>query len=131
MTSTQTIAHTQNTAWLLLINPLVVLAETAPRVNPDTWQDEGKAPPGAFAQIHAGVSSARMGPEMPTPYNGCTGDFGDPNASHERQVAEAMYTPNPWLGAGVAALVLIGSMWIVVRRLRVPYKKLRTGTRVA
>jgi len=131
ISSTYTIAHTQQTAWMLLINPAVVIAETAPLVNPNTWQDEGLAAPGLFAQIHQGVSGARLGPEMPQPYNGCTGDYGDQDAWAKRQLQEAMYPPNPWPGLAVSAVLLVGSVWIVIRRLRVPYKKLRTGTRVA
>ena len=129
--SIYTINHTEHTAWLLLINPVMTLVEQAPRVDPETYAEDGRAMPGVFQQLHQSVSGARMGPEMPQAYDGCTGDYGDENAWAKRQHAEAMYPPNPWPGLALTGLLLLGSMWIVTRRLRVPYRKLRTGTRVA
>lgn len=127
-----TINHTEKTAWLLLINPAVVVAEAAPIVNPETYEEDGRAAPGVFAMIHQGVSGARLGPAPVQDQNYCNpeGQMGE-DPWMERQKEEALLQPNPWLGLSVAALLLVGSLWIVVRRLRVPYRKLRSGTRVA
>lgn len=125
------VAHTEHTAWLLLINPVVAIAETSPIINPVTYEADGRAMPGLFAQIHQSASGARLGPVMPEPYNACTGDWGDEDAYQKRVLQEALYPANPWPGFAVVGGLLLGSVWIVIRRLRVPYKKLRTGTRVA
>ena len=122
--------HTEKTAWLLLLNPVVVVAEASPIVNPETYEEDGRAAPGMFAQIHQGVSGARLGPN-PIAYDECAMAAGAEDPWLERQKEEALLKPNPWLGLGVAGAMLLGSLWIVVRRLRVPYKKLRSGTRVA
>ena len=126
-----TINHTDKTAWMLLLNPAIVIIESAPLVNPETYKADGRAEPGIFAVLHQSVSGARLGPQQPEAYNGCTGDYGDPEAYAKRQAEEAMLRANPIPGLALAATLLVGSMWLVVRRLRVPYKKLRSGTRVA
>ena len=131
MESEYTITHTDRTAWLLLINPAVVISETAPIVNPETYEEDGRAAPGIYAMIHQAVSEARMGPETPQGYDVCADEYGDENAWQERQTATATYPQSPWLGLAASGALLVGSMWIAVRRLHVPYKKLRTGTRVA
>ena len=127
----QSMFHSEQTAWLLLINPAVVIAESSPIINPETFEEDGRAAPGLFALIHTAVSGARMGPTEPQPYDACAGTFGDDEAWQERQLAEATMTPAPWPGLVLATVLLAGSMTLVVRRLRVPYKKLRAGSRVA
>lgn len=125
------ITHTERTAWLLLINPGVVIAEVSPIVDPMTWEVDGRAAPGFFATIHQAVSSARMGADLePQVYDSCSSPYGD-DQWMENQQENANFPRSPWLGLGVQVLLLLGSMVIVVRRLRVPYKKLRAGTRVA
>ena len=126
-----TVAHTEKTAWMLLINPMIVVIESAPVINPETYLADGRAEPGIFALLHQNISSARLGPEPVQGYNACEGNVDDDSAWQEREKEEALLTPNPWPGIGVAAFLFVGSLWIVVRRLRVPYKKLRSGTRVA
>lgn len=129
--SIYTLNHTEKTAWMLLVNPVVLIAETAPIINPETFAEDGRAEPGLFAMIHQNVSGARLGPQDPERYDACADQWGDPDAYAKRQLEEATMTPQPWPGVGVASVLLVGSLWIVLRRLRVPYKKLRTGTRVA
>ncbi len=140
------VAHTERTAWLLLINPGVMIGEFSPIVSPTTYAEDGRAAPGIFAEIHKMVSSARIGPSaedlQPRSYDECA-DLAamaageEPGYVDEGQNWEALqeeratYAPAPWLGFGVQGFLLLGSMMIVVRRLRVPYKKLRVGTRVA
>ncbi|MFW2512811.1 ABC transporter permease [Demequina sp. SO4-13] len=154
-----TITHTDRIAWILLLNPAVMISETAPIVDPETWAQDGRAASGIFATIHALISEARLGPEggiddipaydecadLEAMIAGSSGTVAEDmtqeemdamNAQsetqwEERQQRAANLTPAPWIGLGVQLLLLVGSMWIVIRRLRVPYKKLRTGTRVA
>jgi ABC-2 type transport system permease protein len=128
-------AHTERTAWMLLVNPIVVIGESSPIIDPQTYEADGRAYPGLYAQMHKGVSGARMGPDMETrAYDECTGpvatdESNDPWAI--RQQEEYTYPRDPWLGLGVSAVLGLGAIIIAIRRLRVPYKKLRAGTRVA
>ena len=128
------IAHTERTAWLLLVNPGVVIAESSPIVDPITWVGDGRAAPGLFAQIHQGVSQARMGPDTsPQVYDECAepgGGYSDDEWQQQQQ-ERGTYPRAPWLGLGLQVVLLVSAMTIVVRRLRVPYRKLRAGTRVA
>lgn len=143
-TETYPVAHTERTAWLLLANPVVMIGETAPLISYSTWEQDGRAAPGVFAELHRMVSGARMGPPDSVlageGYDECAEiaamasgkDPGMTDGEWEEQVDEAFtYTRAPWIGLGVQLGVLVGSMWIVVNRLRVPYKTLRAGTRVA
>jgi ABC-type transport system involved in multi-copper enzyme maturation permease subunit len=128
------ITHTERIAWLLLINPGVVIAESSPIVDPNTWKADGRAAPGVFAQIHQMVSQARIGPDASPQVSDQCADPLDQQSSNEwdkQQEQWANFPRAPWIGLGLQALLLLGSMIIVVRRLRVPYKKLRVGTRVA
>jgi ABC-type transport system involved in multi-copper enzyme maturation permease subunit len=127
---TESFAHSDKNAWLLLLNPLVTVAEASPLVDPETYEQDGRAAPGIFAFIHSNVADARLGSEPPTGYDDCAGYYGEDNWE-ERQREQALMEPAAWPGIAASALLAIGSLWIVVRRLRVPYKKLRTGTRVA
>lgn len=140
------VAHTEKTAWLLLINPGVMIGEFSPIVSPTTFLEDGRARPGLFAQIHEAVSSARIGPSaedvQSRSYDECA-NIAEMAAGDEaqylpggqdwqaRQEERATYPRAPWIGLGLQGFLLLGSMIIVVRRLRVPYKKLRVGTRVA
>jgi len=128
------IYHTERTAWMLLINPGVLIAETSPLVDPNTWLEDGRAAPGIFANIHQLVSDARMGPDAtPQTYDQCANPMGTYSEDEwqQEQAAKGNYPRAPWIGLGVQVGLLLGSMTLVVRRLRVPYKKLRAGTRVA
>lgn len=127
-------AHTEDIAWLLLANPMVVVGEASPLVNPNTFEEDGRAAPGLFAVIHQSVGSAQLGPQgTPTGYDECgDNNYEDQEADWEQQQeAEALYPRNPWVGLGVQAALLLGSLALTIGRLRVPYKKLRAGTRVA
>jgi hypothetical protein len=112
----------------------VVIAESSPIVDPNTWEADGRAEPGIFAQIHQMVSQARIGPDAsPQVYDQCADPVGQQSSNEwdKQQEQRANYPRAPWVGLGLQAVLLLGSMIIVVRRLRVPYKKLRVGTRVA
>ncbi len=131
VTDTWDVVHGERTAWLLLLNPMVVVAEASPIVDPVTYREDGRAAPGFLAAIHASVAGQRLGPETPVGYDGCATEYVEDNSWEERETAKAHMPPAPWLGLGLSAALLVGSMVIVVNRLRVPYKKLRSGTRVA
>ena len=128
--------HLDKTAWLLLLNPGVLIVESAPVINPETFDVDGRAAPGFFSCVHQGVSEARLPAEPPQGYDACT-ENGQATmdaqvaAQQKRSMETALMTPIPWPGLAVSVALLVGSMWIVIRRLRVPYRKLRTGTRVA
>ena len=173
------VVRTNEIAGLLLANPVVMISETAPIVDPETWKEDGRAAPGLFAEIHAMVAGARMGPDA-DPYNAVQGNYyqswdecaaiaenvaqardGGVDeadvvdeeaqlAEEEAQLAEdqaqweelqrlqeeylqarANLDRAPWIGLGIQLALLVGSMALVIQRLRVPYKKLRSGTRVA
>ncbi|WP_061963379.1 ABC transporter permease [Demequina aurantiaca] len=128
------VVHTDTIAWLLLLNPVVVIGEAAPVVNPNTYEEDDRAAPGAFALMHQAVGGAQLGSQgAPLGYDEC----GDPNSQawsdqwDQQQEEQALFPRNPWLGLALQAVLLVGAMGIVIRRLRVPYKKLRAGTRVA
>ncbi|WP_062294695.1 ABC transporter permease [Demequina phytophila] len=138
------VAHTERTAWLLLSNPVVLIGESSPIISYDTWEEDGRAAPGLFAEMHRWVSDSRIGPSeadlageqwdecamLVAEYNGdaYNGGNGDWEAEQE---ANSVYPRAPWIGLGVQGILLLGSLWIVVARLRVPYVKLRQGSRVA
>ena len=163
------VVRTNEIAGLLLVNPVVMISETAPIVDPDTWEKDGRAAPGLFAEIHSMVAGARLGPDH-DPYamqnNGQEGGYDecaniaeqsadsyDRDAAVEAQEQEwaedeqqweeqearfaeyeqkrATLDRAPWIGLGLQVVLLVGSMALVIQRLRVPYKKLRSGTRVA
>ena len=129
-----TIQHTDRIAWMMLINPAVVMAEFSPVIDPETAKAEGRAEPGLFAMLHQNVSDMRLGPNTPTDLDWCA--FPEDGGSgamtwEERQLATLTYPPMPWPGFALAVGLGAVAMVLVVHRLRVPYKKLRAGTRVA
>jgi hypothetical protein len=127
-------SHTERTAWLLLVNPVFVIGETSPVINPQTYKQDGRAHPGFFAFAHTNLSDARVPQARPTGADFCKypdSGFAGGDPWQARQDAMAVYPRQPWVGLGFSALLGVGSMIITVRRLRVPYKKLGVGTRVA
>ena len=127
------VAHSEHTAWMLLINPVVVVGEASPIINPETYKKDGRAAPGLFAAVHKGVGGVRLGPVAPQSYDSCANPNGvyDDGAWQKREDEEAMISRMPWLGLGLQLVLGIGAITVAIRRLRVPYKKLRGGTRVA
>jgi ABC-type transport system involved in multi-copper enzyme maturation permease subunit len=131
---TQVWSHTDRTAWMLLVNPLFIVGESSPVIDPNTWREDGRASPGFFAFVHTSLSDSRVPTDPPTGADYCTyPDWGhaDGDQWQKRQDAMAVYPRQPWVGLGAYALLGVASMVITVRRLRVPYKKLGVGTRVA
>lgn len=133
-TYTQGWRHTERTAWMLLINPVVVIGESSPTVNPETYKADGRAQPGFLAFVHTQVSIERSSSAKPVGQNTCAtpnGGAGPGNEWEAEQTAGALHARQPWVGLGFYGLLGIGSVAIAIRRLRVPYKKLGVGTRVA
>ncbi|MDN4475258.1 hypothetical protein QQX09_05215 [Demequina sp. SYSU T00192] len=151
-TSTYGVPHTERIAWIVLANPVVMIGEVSPIVSPLTYEEDGRAAPGMFAAMHSSVSGWRIGPDEEQltgdSYDECANlealaagqdPYADEQYSDEEWQAQweaeqersATYDRAPWIGLGVEAALLLGSVWIVVARLRVPYKKLRAGSRVA
>lgn len=131
---TQGWSHTDKTAWLLLVNPVFVIGESAPIIDPNTWEEDGRAAPGFFAYAHQSLSDSRVPSAKPVGADFCAypdSGFADGDRWQARQDAMAVYPRQPWVGLGFYALIGVASMVVTVRRLRVPYKKLGVGTRVA
>jgi ABC-type transport system involved in multi-copper enzyme maturation permease subunit len=124
------ITHTDQLAWLLLINPFVVVGETAPMIDIEAFK-RGDVSQGVFQMMHATVADARMGPDPVQDMDYCEDPEGGGDQWQERQFQAAGYDRNPWVGLGLYTVTLLGAMWLTINRLRVPYRKLRGGTRVA
>lgn len=124
------VTHTDKLAWLLLINPFIVVGETAPLVDVEALK-QGEVSQGLFQMMHQTVADARMGPPPPQDRDYCADLNAGVDDWEQRQYDAAGYPRNPWLGLGLYAVLLVGSLWFTVNRLRVPYRKLRGGTRVA
>ncbi len=126
--------HTERTAWMMLINPVMIVGESSPIVDPNTFKEDGRANPGVFAFVHTMLSDARVPSDRPVGSDYCAypdSGFAEGDKWQLRQDAMAVYPRQPWVGLGFYGALGVASMYLTVRRLRVPYKKLRVGTRVA
>lgn len=116
--------HTERTWWLLAANPFVVVADAMPE-DPREPDQEYYGPTGIMSAIRAGVREVRMGPtlEQDQCYYGNLSSPVEPRDPDRSPVW-------PW---GVGALTLLGGagLWVAVRRLSIPVRKLPRGTRVA
>lgn len=126
--------HSERLAWLFLINPVIVIGESSPIIDPKTYEQDGRANPGVFAMIHQTTSDVRMGNEKPQGEDWCA--FPDDGGStamtwEEREQAKALYPRAPLPGLIFYGVLGVLSMVLTVHRLRVPYRTLRGGTRVA
>lgn len=121
------VAHTDKIAGLLLVNPFVFISETAPLMDEEDARVGGNS---LFGIVHMGVAGAQQTFDPSTLVNDYCVISGE-DQWQEENLENAMYPRNPWVGLAVNAVILIGSMALTLNRLRVPYKKLRGGTRVA
>ena len=127
---TGTIFHTDRLAPLILVNPFVAVTETAPLADPEVVAKQGGGD-GVFSTLHMLVASAQITTDIAhLGYDECAATDGM-SPWTEDAVEQSQYPRQPWWGLGTYAVLLVGSMVLVVNRLRVPYKKLRGGTRVA
>ncbi|ALE04698.1 hypothetical protein AL755_01575 (plasmid) [Arthrobacter sp. ERGS1:01] len=114
----QPAAHTERLAWLLAMNPFVVVADAIPYRVPAS-QDE--SPSGIFEVISQGARAAEAGPAATTQ---CANGRVSP--------AYLSQTTPLWpLGLGLQLLVTAILLALGWRALRTPARKLATGTRVA
>lgn len=111
--------HTERVAWLLAMNPYVVVADVIPY--PDRSQSASPAPQGAVEVISQGARIALAGPEAVTQ---CAN--GVPRQSYLVQT-----TPLWPLGLGLQLALAGVLMWGARRALVTPAKRLARGTRVA
>lgn len=114
----QPAAHTERIAWLLAMNPFVVVADAIPYRAPAA-QDE--SPSGIFEVISQLARAAEAGPAATTQ---CAN--GRVNAVYLGQT-----TPLWPLGLGLQLLVAAILLALGWRALRTPARKLAPGTRVA
>jgi ABC-type transport system involved in multi-copper enzyme maturation permease subunit len=153
----ETVTHHERIWWLTAINPFVIVSDAAPlppsaRVDEHSTEAElRRASPLAALGIavrQLGQAPAGERDDCVTLYSSSGGydvDYdaaGSPTVTTtsgtpvniespvKRQVVDLSHPIWPW---GLGANVVIGALffWIAVQRLRVPYRRLTNGTRVA
>jgi ABC-type transport system involved in multi-copper enzyme maturation permease subunit len=117
----QPAVHTDRVAWMLAMNPYVVVADAIPYPVRTSTAFGMSSPVGAIESISQGARYAMAGPEGTYP---CANGEAKP-----RYLAQS--TPLWPLGLGLQ-LVLAGLlMWLGWRSLRTPAHRLARGTRIA
>jgi ABC-type transport system involved in multi-copper enzyme maturation permease subunit len=117
----QPAVHTERVAWMLAMNPYVVVADAIPYTVRSSNAFGMSSPVGAIESISQGARYAMAGPEGTFP---CANGEAKP-----RYLAQS--TPLWPLGLGLQ-LVLAGLlMWLGWRSLRTPAHRLARGTRIA
>jgi ABC-type transport system involved in multi-copper enzyme maturation permease subunit len=111
--------HTERVAWLLAMNPYVVVADAIPY--PDRTGQMGYSSVGAIENISQGARYAMAGPDGTYP---CANGEAKP-----RYLGQA--TPLWPLGLGLQLLLAGLLMWLGWRSLRTPARRLARGTRIA
>jgi len=111
--------HTERVAWLLAMNPYVVVADAIPY--PDRTAQMGYSSVGAIENISQGARYAMAGPDGTYP---CANGEAKP-----RYLGQA--TPLWPLGLGLQLLLAGLLMWLGWRSLRTPARRLARGTRIA
>ena len=124
-TYTRERVRTDRTWWLLAPNPFVVLTDAAPALpdlEPLPGEDYAPEPVDPLGEISKSVRQLRLPSDDDTP---ATATYSDNSARHGRG-------PLVWPTGLAVNLVLAGAaMWVTVRRLRTPSRKLPRGQRVA
>jgi ABC-type transport system involved in multi-copper enzyme maturation permease subunit len=115
----QRVMRTERVAWLLAMNPYVVVADAIPY--PDRTGQQGFGSVGAIESISQGARYALAGPE---------GTYPCANGEVKPQYL-AQSTPMWPLGLGLQLLVAALLMWLGWRVLRTPAHRLARGTRIA
>lgn len=115
----QRVVRTEHVAWLLAMNPYVVVADAIPY--DDRAQQPGHAPSGAIESISQGARYALAGPE---------GTYPCANGEVKPQYL-AQSTPLWPLGLGLQLMLAALLMWLGWRSLRTPARRLARGTRIA
>jgi ABC-type transport system involved in multi-copper enzyme maturation permease subunit len=115
----QMVMRTERVAWLLAMNPYVVVADAIPYK--DRSQERNYSSVGAIEGISQGARYALAGPEGTFP---CANGEVKP-----RYLAQS--TPMWPLGLALQLLVAALLMWLGWRSLRTPAHRLARGTRIA
>ncbi len=116
----QPAVHTERVAWMLSMNPYVVVADAIP-YPVRAANTFGMSPVGAIESISQGARYAMAGPEGTYP---CANGEAKP-----RYLAQS--TPLWPLGLGLQLLLAGLLMWLGWRSLRTPAHRLARGTRIA
>lgn len=114
----QTTVRTDRVAWMLAMNPFVVVADATPYGKAPL---AGQQPEGIFEVISQGARYAQAGPDSTYP---CANGKLDTGYLDQK-------TPLWPLGLGLQLLVAAGTVALGWRALRTPAGKLPKGTRVA
>ncbi len=154
-TQTQQNVHLERVWWFTVINPFVVVADAAPLPERAYSDLSGYASSAAdpLAMIRLGVRMMSMPPETErddciqlyamsnyyrvdydsdgTPH--ITTASGNPVDIHSPVKRRPITIDSPIWPWGLGANLLIGAtfLWVAIRRLKVPYGQLPSGTRVA
>ncbi|MCL1923866.1 MAG: ABC transporter permease [Propionibacteriaceae bacterium] len=155
--TTTWVTHTESVWWLLAANPFVIVADAAPvmmRSYPDIFDIDDVLINDVLSGIRITVRELSRPPA--TEYDNCTWLYGDFPEYNAYQNADGSWTVKtltgkpadvplapisqrpasqdmplwPW-GLGINLLMGGCFFWITVRRLRIPYRTLAPGTRVA
>ncbi|GAB2768433.1 ABC transporter permease subunit [Nocardioides salsibiostraticola] len=113
--------------WLLAVNPFVIVADSAP--TPEQTSDEYYSSNGILDSLKYAVREARLGPDSSMGSSECTDQLSSEEIDRQnrRDNLSALW---PW-GIGAQMLLSAGALYIAVQRVRVPYRKLSAGSRVA
>lgn len=117
----QRTARTERVAWLLSLNPYVVVADAIPYPTRDTGQTGMFGSAGVLEGISQGARAALAGPEGTYP---CANGKVQPHYLEQT-------TPMWSLGLALQFLLAGGLMWLGWRALRTPARRLAQGTRIA
>ncbi len=117
----QPTARTERVAWLLSLNPYVVVADAIPYPSRGGAQPGMSGSAGMLEGISQGARAALAGPE---------GTFPCANGKVQPRYLEQT-TPMWPLGLALQFLLAGGLMWLGWRALRTPARRLAQGTRIA
>ncbi len=117
----QPTARTERVAWLLSLNPYVVVADAIPYPSRGGAQPGMSVSAGMLEGISQGARAALAGPE---------GTFPCANGKVQPRYLEQT-TPMWPLGLALQFLLAGGLMWLGWRALRTPARRLAQGTRIA
>ncbi|WP_255769964.1 ABC transporter permease [Pseudarthrobacter sulfonivorans] len=117
----QPAVHTERVAWMLAMNPYVVVADAIPYPVRTSTAYGMSSPVGAIETISQGARYAMAGPDGTYP---CANGEAKP-----RYLAQS--TPLWPLGLGLQLVVAGLLMWLGWRSLRTPAHRLARGTRIA
>ncbi len=128
---TQDVLHTERTWWLLAPSPFVVVADAAPQVQRYQRDAGGRLvessdPQDPLSVIRYAVRSARVGPTDVQDF--CHDTVQQRYQQQQRVDAAGVVWP---YGLAADLVLALGFVWLAVRRVSTPTRRLPSGTRVA